>query len=90
MLQALLQTLANLGFDSQAINDAFNNVINTVKSGDGTSVSGLLGMFKGMLSAFTGIDAGEANVITNTLVASVMELLTNAGASAVFTTITGA
>ena len=34
MLQALLQTLANLGFDSQAINESFNNIMTTIRSGD--------------------------------------------------------
>ncbi len=90
MLQALLQTLANLGFDAQAVSQAFNNVMSSVKSGDATSVNGLLGMFKGVLSAFTGMDASEVNVITNTLAASVMEMLSNAGASTVLSTITGA
>ncbi len=48
MLQALLQTLANLGFDAQAVSQAFNNVMSSIKSGNATSVNGLLGMFKGV------------------------------------------
>ena len=90
MLQALLQTLANLGFDSQAINDSFNNIMTAIRSGDTGSVDGVLGMFKGLLSAFTGVDQAQLSLIANSVLTSVLELLSNTGTSSVLSTITGA
>ena len=90
MLQALLQTLANLGFDSQAINESFNNIMNTIRSGDPGSLSGIAGMFKGLVSAFTGVDPAQLSLIANSVLTSVLELLSNAGTSGVLSTIAGA
>ena len=90
MLQALLQTLANLGFDSQAINESFNNIMTTIRSGDPGSLDGIAGMFRGLLSAFTGVDQAQLSLIANSVLTSVLELLSNAGTSGVLSTITGA
>ena len=90
MLQALLQTLANLGFDSQAINDSFNSIMTSIQSGDTGSLDGVVAMFKGLLSAFTGMDSAELSLIANSVLTSVLELLSNTGTSSVLSTITGA
>jgi len=90
MLQALLQTLANLGFDSQAVNNSFNEVINTIRNGDTGSLDGVFGIFKGVLSVVTGVDAADVGMIITSLITSVIEVLSNVGGSGVLSTITGA
>ena len=90
MLQALLQTIANLGFDSEAVNDSFNNILNTIKSGDTSSIDGLMGIFRGVISAVTGVPTADVSMVATALVTSVLEVLSNAGTSSVLTTITGA
>ena len=39
MLQTLIQTIANLGFDAQAVEATFNEIIATIQTGDMTSFS---------------------------------------------------
>ncbi|MBQ9507522.1 MAG: hypothetical protein IJR51_10235 [Clostridia bacterium] len=90
MLQALLQTIANLGFDAQAVNTSFNSILDTIKTGDTGSLDGIIGIFKGVLSVVTGMDAAELSLIASSLATSVLGMLSDAGASSVLTTITGA
>ncbi len=90
MLQALIQTIANLGFDSEAVNDSFNKIINTIKSGDTSSVDGIMGIFRDVISVVTGTSAADVSMIAGALATSVLEVLSNAGTSGVLSTITGA
>ncbi len=90
MLQALLQTIANLGFDAQAVNNSFNNVMNAINTGDTSSLGGIMGIFQGMISAVTGVNANDVSLIAASVLNSVMEMLSNAGNSGVLSTITGA
>ena len=90
MLQALLQTIANLGFDAETVNSAFNNILTTIRSGDTSSLSGVMGIFRGLVSVLTGADAADVSLIANSLVTGVMEVLSSASATTVFSTITGA
>lgn len=90
MLQALLQTIANLGFDAQAVNNSFNNVMSTIRTGDTGSLGGLMGIFQGVISAVTGVNANDVSLIASSVITSVMEMLSNAGTSGVLSTITGA
>ena len=90
MLQALLQTIANLGFDAQAVNTSFNNILETIRNGNTGSLDGIIGIFKGVLSVVTGMDAAELSLIASSLATSVLGMLSDAGASSVLTTITGA
>ncbi len=90
MLQALLQTIANLGFDSEAINNSFNGIMSAVNGGDTGSLGGLINIFKGIVSAVTGADTGEVSLIASSIITSVLDMLSNAGTSGVLTTITGA
>lgn len=90
MLAALLQTIANLGFDAQAVNNAFNAVMETIQTGDTGSLEGLVGIFKGILSIITGADIADISLILSSLITSVIEMLSSSGASTVLSTITGA
>ena len=90
MLQALIQTLANLGFDSEAINNAFNAVIATVRSGDTKSLEGLGNIATGILSIFTGVSATDISSVIASLVTGVLDVLSSSGTSTVLSTITGA
>lgn len=90
MLSALLQTIANLGFDASAITNAFNSIIATVQGGDTSSLEGLTGIFTGILSVITGLSAADITTVISSLVSSVIELLSNDAASSVLSTITGA
>ena len=65
MLDALLQTIANLGFDAS-------------------------GFFRGFFSRFGGADGQSVSLIIVSLVNSIAEVLANANASSVFSTIIGA
>ena len=85
MLQALIQTLANLGFDSDAINNSFNAAIATVRAGDTKSLEGLGNIATGILSVFTDISSVIASLVTG-----VIDVLSSSGASTVLSTITGA
>ncbi len=90
MLSALLQTIANLGFDAQAVNNAFQSIMDSIQTGDKSSLTGLVGIFKGILAAITGADAADISLILNSLATSVIGLLSNPNSTSVLTTITGA
>lgn len=90
MLSALLQTIANLGFDASAVSNAFNAIIATVQNGDVSSLEGLSGIFTGILSVITGLSAADISTVISSLVSSVIEVLSNDAASSVLSTITGA
>lgn len=90
MLQTLIQTIANLGFDAQAVEATFNEIIATIQTGDMTSFEGIGNVLSGILSIFTGINAGDISVVVSSLVSSVVELLSNDATSSVLSTITGA
>lgn len=90
MLNALLQTIANLGFDASAINNAFNQALTAIRGGDVSSLSGLGSIFTGIISAFTGASISDVSTVLSTLVASVIEILGNDTTSAILSNITGA
>ena len=90
MLSALLQTIANLGFDASAISNAFNAIISTVQSGDMSSLNGIAGVFTGILSVVTGLSSAHITTVITSLVSSVIEMLSNDSAASVLSTITGA
>ncbi|MBR5410176.1 MAG: hypothetical protein IK104_05845 [Clostridia bacterium] len=90
MLSALLQTIANLGFDAQAVNAAFQSAMDSIENGDTSSLQGLVGIFKGVIAAVTGADAADIGLVLNSLATSVIDLLSNPNSSAVLSTITGA
>ncbi len=90
MLQTLIQTIANLGFDAQAVEATFNEIIATIQTGDMTSLEGVGNVLSGLLSIFTGINASDISVVISSLVSSVVELLSNDATSSFLTTITGA
>ncbi len=90
MLKTLLQTIANLGFDSNAISSAFNNAVAVIENGDTGSVGGIMDVLTGVLSAFTGASTGDISAVINSLVSSVVALLSDDSTSSVLSTITGA
>ena len=90
MLQTLIQTIANLGFDAQTVEATFNEIIATIQTGDMSSLEGVGNVLSGILSIFTGINAGDISVVILSLVSSVVELLSNDATSSVLSTITGA
>ena len=87
MLQALLQTIANLGFSSESVNETFNAMMTAIRGGDTSTIGGIL---KGLVSAVTGVDSNDVSLIASSVLMSVMEMLSSAGTSGVLTTITGA
>lgn len=90
MLNTLIQTIANLGFDAEAITTAFNNVIDTIRNGDMSSIQGLSDIFTGIISALTGASAADINAILSSLITSVIAILSDDVTSSVLSTITGA
>ena len=90
MLNTLIQTIANLGFDSQAITDAFNSVIETLRNGDMSSVRGVSDVFTGIIAALTGTTAGDINAMISSLTDSVIAILSDDATSSVLSIITGA
>ncbi|MCH5197643.1 MAG: hypothetical protein J1E34_01945 [Oscillospiraceae bacterium] len=90
MLQALLQTLANLGFDAQSVNNSFNEVLNTIRGGDTSSLEGIFGVFNNVISVVTGVDSADVSMIIASLVTSIIEVFSNVGGSGILSTITGA
>lgn len=90
MLSALIQTIANLGFDSQAVTDTFNQIIATIQNGDTTSLEGLTGILSGILSVFTGVGAADISAVISSLVSSVVEVLSSDTTSSLLSTMTGA
>ena len=77
MLNALIQTAANLGLDSSAISDALSKVLTTIQNGDLSSLQGIVDTFSGVVSAITGIDAGSISAIIPAILESVLELIAN-------------
>lgn len=90
MLNTLIQTIANLGFDENAITAAFNRVIATIQQGDVSSLSGIMDIFTGVLSGFTGLDAADISAVVSSLVSSVVAILSDESTSSILSTITGA
>ena len=75
MLNALIQTAANLGFDSTGISNALSNVLAAIQNGDLSSLQGVLDLFSGVVSAITGIGAEEISVIIPALLEGIIELI---------------
>ena len=90
MLNTLIQTIANLGFDANAITAAFNRVIATIQQGDTSSLSGIMDIFTGVVSGFTGLDAADIGAVVSSLVSSIVAILSDDSTTSVFSTITGA
>ena len=90
MLNTLIQTIANLGFDSQAITDAFNGVINTIRNGDISSVQGISDVFTGVLASLTGVTAGDISAVISSLTSSIVAILSDDATGSVLSIITGA
>ena len=90
MLNTLIQTIANLGFDATAITAALTKVIETIQNGDTSSLAGFSDMFTGVLSALTGVGAADISAVITSLVSSVIEILSSDTTSSVLSTITGA
>lgn len=90
MLNTLIQTIANLGFDANAITEAFNKVIATIQNGDTSSISGLMDIFTGIVASLTGASAADISAIISSLVSSVVEILSDDSVGNIMSTITGA
>ncbi len=90
MLNTLIQTIANLGFDSEAISSAFNRVIEAIQNGDTSSMKGIADMLTGVVSAITGASSADINAILSSLITSVIAILSDDATSSVLSTITGA
>lgn len=90
MLNTLIQTIANLGFDSNAITEAFNRVIETIRMGDLSSVSGIMDIFTGIVSAITGVSVADISAIITSLIESVVSILSDDSTSSILSVITGA
>ena len=90
MLDTLIQTIADLGFDSSYISDAFNNVLETIQMGDTSSLSGIMDIFTGIVAALTGISVADISAIISSLVSSVVAILSDDSVNSILSTITGA
>ncbi len=90
MLNALIQTIANLGFDSTAITEAFNKVIETIQNGDMSSLAGLMDVVTGVVAALTGASSADISAIISSLVSSVVAILSDDTTNSVLSAITGA
>ncbi len=90
MLNTLIQTIANLGFDAEAISTAFNNVLAAIRDGDTSSLQGIAGIFTGIVSALTGASAADINAVLTSLITSIVAILSDDATSSVLSTITGA
>lgn len=90
MLNTLIQTIANLGFDANAITEAFNGVIETIRNGDMSSIQGISDIFTGIIAALTGATAGDISAIISSLVSSVIAILSDDATGSVLSIITGA
>lgn len=90
MLNTLIQTIANLGFDASAITEAFNRVLETIQMGDTSSLAGISDIITGILSALTGVSAADITAILSSLITSVVAILSDDATSSVLSTITGA
>lgn len=87
MLAALIQTIANLGFDSTAISAAFNTAIEALKAGDPTTLEGLTGMFAGVFSALSGFSAADISTVISSIISGVADIISNIGSSTPLTTL---
>lgn len=90
MLNTLIQTIANLGFDESAITSAFNRVISAIQQGDTSSLSGIMDIFTGVVSGFTGLDAADISAVISSLVSGVVAILSDDSTNSIISTITGA
>ena len=90
MLSALIQTIANLGFDATVVNDAFNQVIATIEAGDTSSIAGLGEIFTNIISIFSGVSAADVSTVISSMIASVVDILSSDSTSSVLSAITGA
>lgn len=90
MLNALLQTIANLGIDATKINATFNAIISTIAGGDLSSVNGLGDIMTGIISVFTGLPTSDITTIISSLIQSVVEVIANDTTASLLSTITGA
>lgn len=90
MLNTLIQTIANLGFDSESISEAFNKVIETIRMGDTSSVAGLMDVFAGVVSALTGASTADITAIITSLIESVIAILSDDSTNSILSVITGA
>lgn len=90
MINTLIQTIANLGFDASAITEAFNKVIETIQAGDTSSLAGIMDVFTGIVAALTGASAADIGAIISSLVSSIVAILSDDATSSVLSTITGA
>lgn len=90
MLNTLIQTIANLGFDSTAITEAFNRVIETIKMGDTSSIAGIMDVFTGVVAAVTGASAADISAIVTSLIESVVTILSDDATNSILSVITGA
>jgi len=90
MLNTLIQTIANLGFDSTAITEAFNRVLETIKMGDTSSIAGIMDIFTGVVAAVTGASASDISAIITSLIESVVTILSDDATNSILSVITGA
>lgn len=90
MLNTLIQTIANLGFDENAITSAFNRVIEAIQQGDTSSLSGIMDIFTGVVSGFTGLDAADISAVISSLISGVVAILSDESTNSILSTITGA
>ncbi|MBE6791243.1 MAG: hypothetical protein IKB08_06185 [Clostridia bacterium] len=90
MLNTLIQTIANLGFDSSAITEAFNRVLETIKMGDTSSIAGIMDIFTGVVAAVTGASASDISAIITSLIESVVTILSDDATNSILSVITGA
>ena len=89
MLNALLQTIANLGIDGLKINETFNAIIATIANGDMSSLAGLNNIMTGVISVVSGVSSTDVTTILHSLVNSVVDVLSNDTTSALLGAITG-
>ena len=90
MLNTLIQTIANLGFDESAITSAFNRVISAIQQGDTSSLSGIMDIFTGVVSGFTGLEAADISAVISSLVSGVVAILSDDSTNSIISTIAGA
>ena len=77
MLNALIQTVANLGFDSDAITMALIKVFEAIQGGDLSSAQGIVELFSGLISAVTGISAADISAIIPVVFESILAMLSD-------------
>lgn len=90
MFRALLQSMANFGFDLENITAVYNELLATIRGGDFTSLRGVADFFSGVVAAVTGVSDMDVANLFSALVASVIEVLANSDTSRIVSAITGA